>query len=242
MEGGRSSINHLDNQDSAASISARTDTSNIQHNGDEVNSQTYLSGENSESSKVQKYAESIDNSQIENPEKSVEKSVEKSSKELNESINNDIPVMPNVSDLQHSESNEVQILKKEVDELKAALKQVQSQFEHQKKENNTLRQENELLKGKNNNINATQNVKETGEEREIRIPHQLRDMIIMQAMKNPWRQDLSAFVFFSKTRADRPMDTDAWAVYMRRALKSIGYPNPEKICFHSFRQEISEFV
>ena len=28
-----------------------------------------------------------------------------------------------------------------------------------------------------------------GEEREIRILHQLRDMIIMQAMKNPWRQD-----------------------------------------------------
>lgn len=74
VEGGRSSINHLDNQDSAASISARTDTSNIQHNGDEVNSQTYLSGENSESSKVQKYAESIDNSQIENSEESVEKS------------------------------------------------------------------------------------------------------------------------------------------------------------------------
>ena len=66
VEGGRSSINHLDNQDSAASISARTDTSNIQHNGDEVNSQTYLSGENSESSKLQKYAETIDNSQKEN--------------------------------------------------------------------------------------------------------------------------------------------------------------------------------
>ena len=138
---------------------------------------------NKNDSKIQKYVETIDNSQTENPEESVEKS----SKELNESINNDIPVMPNVSDLQHSESNEVQILKKEVDELKAALKQIQSQFEHQKKENNTLRQENELLKGKKNNINATQNVKETGEEREIRIPHQLRDMIIMQAMKNPWR-------------------------------------------------------
>jgi hypothetical protein len=72
VEGGRSSINHLDNQDSAASISARTDTSNIQHNGDEVNSQTYLSGENSESSKVQKYAESIDNSQTENSEESTQ--------------------------------------------------------------------------------------------------------------------------------------------------------------------------
>ena len=115
---------------------------------------------NKNDSKIQKYVETIDNSQTENPEESVEKS----SKELNESINNDIPVMPNVSDLQHSESNEVQILKKEVDELKAALKQFQSQFEHQKKENNTLRQENELLKGKINNINATQSIKETGEE------------------------------------------------------------------------------
>ena len=31
------------------------------------------------------------------------------------------------------------------------------------------------------------------------------------------------------------MVVDAWVVYMRRALKSISYPNPEKICFHSFR-------
>lgn len=48
------------------------------------------------------------------------------------------------------------------------------------------------------------------------------------------------------------MYTDAWAVYMRRALKSIGYSNPEKICFHSLdtvcvqlhfqRLGISEFV
>ena len=41
-----------------------------------------------------------------------EHKIENPQKELNESINNDIPVMPNVSDLQHSESNEVQILKK----------------------------------------------------------------------------------------------------------------------------------
>lgn len=34
-----------------------------------------------------------------------------------------------------------------------------------------------------------------GEEREIRISHQLRDMIIQQGMKNPWSQDLSAFIF-----------------------------------------------
>lgn len=31
------------------------------------------------------------------------------------------------------------------------------------------------------------------------------------------------------------MDVDGWIVYMRRALKSIGYTNPERICFHSFR-------
>ena len=93
-----------------------------------------------------------------------ENKIENPQKELNESINNDIPVMPNVSDLQHSESNEVQILKKELDDVKAALKQVLSQFEHEKKANITLRQENELLKGKINNINATQSIKETGEE------------------------------------------------------------------------------
>lgn len=74
-----------------------------------------------------------------------------------------------------------------------------------------------------------------GEEREIMIPPQLRDMIIKHAFKNPWSQDLSAFFFFSKTSAERPMDTDAWPMYMCRALKSIGYSNPEQICFHSFR-------
>lgn len=86
------------------------------------------------------------------------------STELNESINNDIPVMPNVSDLQHSESNEVQILKKELADVKAALNQATSQIEHEKKAHNTLRQKYELLKGKTDNINATPNVKETGEE------------------------------------------------------------------------------
>ena len=74
-----------------------------------------------------------------------------------------------------------------------------------------------------------------GDEREILIPQQLRNMIIQQLMKNPWKQDLSAYVFFSKKKADRPMDADAWAKYMREALKSIGYSDPEKICFHSFR-------
>ena len=74
-----------------------------------------------------------------------------------------------------------------------------------------------------------------GDEREIMIPPQLRAMIIRQAMKNPWGHDLSSFIFFSKTNPDRPMDADSWAMYMRRALKSIGFSNPEQICFHSFR-------
>lgn len=93
-----------------------------------------------------------------------ENKIENPQKELNESINNDIPVMPNISNLQHSESNEVQILKKELVDVKAALKQIQNQFEHQSKEYNKVKQENELLKGKINNINATQSIKETGEE------------------------------------------------------------------------------
>lgn len=39
----------------------------------------------------------------------------------------------------------------------------------------------------------------------------------------------------AKKKDDRPMDADAWVKYMRRALKSIGYSDSEKICFHSFR-------
>lgn len=70
VEGGRSSINHLDNQDSAASISARTDTEKLQQNNVVVNSLS----ESNTTAKIQKYAESIDNSQTENSEESVEKS------------------------------------------------------------------------------------------------------------------------------------------------------------------------
>lgn len=90
--------------------------------------------------------------------------IENPQKELNESVNNEIPIMPNVSDLQHSESKEVQTLLNELNAIKAAMKQMQSQFEHVSKENSSLRQENELLKGKINNINANQSIKETGEE------------------------------------------------------------------------------
>lgn len=69
VEGGRSSINHLDNQDSAASISARTDTEKLQQNNVVVNSLS----ESNTTAKIQKYAEVIDNSQTENSKESVEK-------------------------------------------------------------------------------------------------------------------------------------------------------------------------
>ena len=76
-----------------------------------------------------------------------------------------------------------------------------------------------------------------GDEREIRIPQQLRNMIIYQASFNPWNQGMSGFIFFNKEFPDSPMDPKVWTKYLRRALESIGYANPKEICFHSFRHE-----
>ena len=76
-----------------------------------------------------------------------------------------------------------------------------------------------------------------GDEREIRIPPQLRDMLLNQASFNPWGNGENNFVFYSTKNADTPMSPKRFNRYLRRALESIGYPNPEKITFHSFRHE-----
>ena len=76
-----------------------------------------------------------------------------------------------------------------------------------------------------------------GEEREIRIPPELRDMILNQASFNPWGNGQSNFVFFSPQSPDKPLSPKRFNRYLRRALESIGYPNPEEITFHSFRHE-----
>lgn len=76
-----------------------------------------------------------------------------------------------------------------------------------------------------------------GEEREIRIPPELRDMILNQASFNPWGNGQSNFVFFSPQSPDKPLSPKRFNRYLRRALESIGYPNPQEITFHSFRHE-----
>lgn len=44
-----------------------------------------------------------------------------------------------------------------------------------------------------------------GEEREIRIPPQLRDMLLNQAAFNPWGYDENSFIFYSTQASDKPM-------------------------------------
>ena len=76
-----------------------------------------------------------------------------------------------------------------------------------------------------------------GEEREIRIPQKLRDMIVYQASFNPYNEGMAGFIFFNSEHPSRPMDSKVWIKYMRRALASIGHKDPKSICFHSFRHE-----
>lgn len=76
-----------------------------------------------------------------------------------------------------------------------------------------------------------------GEEREIKIPQKLRDMIVYQASFNPYNEGMSGFIFFNAEHPERPMDSKVWIKYMRRALESIGHKDPKSICFHSFRHE-----
>ena len=76
-----------------------------------------------------------------------------------------------------------------------------------------------------------------GEEREIRIPPELRDMILNQASFNPWGNSPTSFIFYSPQSPEKPLSPKRFNRYLRRALESIGYPNPQEITFHSFRHE-----
>ena len=76
-----------------------------------------------------------------------------------------------------------------------------------------------------------------GEEREILIPLELKNMILNQATFNPWGCGPEAFIFFSPQTPDKPLSPKRFNRYLRRALESIGYPNPDEITFHSFRHE-----
>ena len=74
----------------------------------------------------------------------------------------------------------------------------------------------------------------TNECREIKIPSQLRDMLLMQANMNPHGEGIKGFVFYG-LNPEHPTDPKNWLKYLHRALKNIGYSNPKEICFHAWR-------
>ncbi len=74
----------------------------------------------------------------------------------------------------------------------------------------------------------------TNTDREIKIPKTLRDMLLMQAKMNPHNEGLKGFVFYG-LNPGKPTDPKNWLKYLHRALNSIGYSNPEEICFHAWR-------
>jgi len=75
-----------------------------------------------------------------------------------------------------------------------------------------------------------------GEARDIPIPisKELYDELMIQAKLNPFSEGEESFVFFG-LKPKQPTDPKQWNKYLHRALKKIGYPKPEEICFHSWR-------
>lgn len=73
-----------------------------------------------------------------------------------------------------------------------------------------------------------------GEEREVLIPKQIRDLLIAQANNNPWGQGLQGFVFWGLT-PESPTDPKNWLKYLRRVLENMGFSEPDKITFHAWR-------
>lgn len=75
-----------------------------------------------------------------------------------------------------------------------------------------------------------------GEARKIPIPisHELCLQLQNQAELNPYNEGDDGFIFFG-LKPNSPTDFGNWNKYLRRALEAINYPNPEDICFHSWR-------
>ena len=75
-----------------------------------------------------------------------------------------------------------------------------------------------------------------GESREIPIPisKSLKEELLNYAKFNPWDNGPEAFIFFAQ-KPGMPMNEKGWGKYLRRALREIGYENPDEICFHSWR-------
>lgn len=68
----------------------------------------------------------------------------------------------------------------------------------------------------------------------IPIPHELCLQLRYQAELNPYNEGDEGFIFFG-LKPHAPTDFNNWNKYLRRALETINYPNPENICFHSWR-------
>ncbi len=73
-----------------------------------------------------------------------------------------------------------------------------------------------------------------GEEREIPIPAELRDLLLEQGRKNPFGEGIKGFIFFGLVPG-QPMDSKPWLTALRDALSQIGYDDPKKIVFHAWR-------
>lgn len=73
-----------------------------------------------------------------------------------------------------------------------------------------------------------------GEEREVPISQELRQLLLKQAFTNPYKEGDEAFIFYGLLPG-QPMDAKPWLTALRRALRSIGYESPKDICFHSWR-------
>ena len=74
----------------------------------------------------------------------------------------------------------------------------------------------------------------TNECREIKIPSKLRDSLLLLARLNPHKEGEKSFIFYG-LKPGKPTDPGNWRKYLQRALKSIGYSNPEEIFFHAWR-------
>ena len=68
----------------------------------------------------------------------------------------------------------------------------------------------------------------------IPIPHELCLQLRYQAELNPYNEGNDGFIFFG-LKPKAPTDFKNWNKYLRRALEEINYPNPDSICFHSWR-------
>ena len=59
-------------------------------------------------------------------------------------------------------------------------------------------------------------------------------MLLVQAAMNPHKESLKGFIFYG-LNPSHPTDPKNWLKYLHRALETIGYSDPKKICFHAWR-------